>query len=92
LSIKSPVRSRRLRQGTPAVAAQVHHDAIHAFALEVREQRLNIAGGAAEILVAVGLGAKIAVKARYLQDTDAQPSGIGQIVQHIGLGGLVPPA
>ena len=80
---------RCLRQGATTIAAQVYHDAIHGFALEVFDELLDIAGGAAEIFIAIGLGAKIAVEARHLQDTDAQPSGIGQVFQHIGLGGLV---
>ena len=86
---EQPGEVRRLGQGAAAVTAQVHQDPIHPLALEVVDQVLHVPGGAAKILVAIGLRPEVAIKARHLQDPDAQPRGIGQVVHHVSLGRLI---
>src|SRR5690606_9964680 len=80
----------RLVERTAAVAAQVHHHAVHALAAELLEQPGHVAGGRGVVVAVLPPAFEVLVERRQLDHADAALGHIvvGRPLEHLGLGGL----
>src|SRR5690606_10753416 len=72
-----------------AVLAQIHHQPVDAFLLELLEQARDVARRARVVLLAPAAGREVLIEARHLDHADAVRAALERYLEQLLLRGLL---